>query len=412
MGIKNMHTFLRKMCPHLYHEIHLSEYAFQKIAIDTAIYLCKFKTSYGSSWLLGFVQLCMVMRLYAIHPVFIFDHIFPPEKDDEKKRRADLRKQQKQRIGELHSEWESYKKKKTDVFFYCYLNDPELPLILYSFLFKTFISTKTGSDDTTNHRVLVEDIDREFYRMENTLLVIDPKDYDLIRDLLNVLKIKWVMAVGEAEATASYMCQMGIVDAVLTDDTDVLAYMCPVFLHRINLQDHTCTRLLVKDVYESLKLDMKGFVDFCIMCGTDYNTNIPRIGNEKAYRLIRQYGSLDDMKHLLHDSIPHYERVRELFHTRPDLPDEFKTVFFSDFPVWEEIVSFLFVNNCTQGVDMDQLYQAFCSSYNIRFDHDLTTSLSNPSETRQEKKQALFPKKSLLLNRRHTSDMSSYKKKN
>ena len=37
MGISCLHKFLRKNCPEVYQEIHLSKYAFKKIAIDIAM---------------------------------------------------------------------------------------------------------------------------------------------------------------------------------------------------------------------------------------------------------------------------------------------------------------------------------------------------------------------------------------
>ena len=125
-----MHTFLRKSHPSLYEEIHLSEYQFKKIAVDTAIYLCKFKTSWGDKWLSGFVQLCSILRFYGIHPVFIFDNVFPPEKDEEKKRRSDARKQQRQRLVELQEMWSQYKSgmiSDGQVRKYCALDDPDIP---------------------------------------------------------------------------------------------------------------------------------------------------------------------------------------------------------------------------------------------------------------------------------------------
>ena len=42
MGIANLNNFLRKNCIEVFEEIHISEYAYKKVAIDTSLFLCKF----------------------------------------------------------------------------------------------------------------------------------------------------------------------------------------------------------------------------------------------------------------------------------------------------------------------------------------------------------------------------------
>lgn len=342
MGIKNLHGFLKKKIPHVYEEVHLSEYAFKRVAVDAAIYLCKFKTSFGVQWLSGFVQMCAVFRDNGIHPVFIFDNVFPPEKNEEKRRRADARIQTRNRLETLRSEWEVLRERliTIDKTRHCSIRDPAIPIDLYSFLFKTFISTDSKMEDS-QHVISINDIDLEFDRLHNTLLVIDPEDNNRIRRLLDILRIPHMIAIGEAEATASYLNMWGIVDAVLTDDTDVLAYGCPVFLHRLNIQDATCTRLRITDVVRSLGISSDAFLDFCILCGTDYNSNIPGIGCEKAFRLLKERGRIEDLG--IHHEI-HYHRVREIFQKKPVVNNRID-IPLCDIPDAAELSRFLFENN-------------------------------------------------------------------
>ncbi len=41
MGIKNLNNLLRKNCPLVFEEIHLSEFSFSKVAVDISLFLCK-----------------------------------------------------------------------------------------------------------------------------------------------------------------------------------------------------------------------------------------------------------------------------------------------------------------------------------------------------------------------------------
>ncbi len=97
MGIKNLNKFLRDKSPNIFEQIHLSEYAFKKVAIDISLYLFKFKAVCGDRWLSAFINLISSLRRNEIHCVFIYDGQSPPEKEDEKaKRKLDKEKLQDQ----------------------------------------------------------------------------------------------------------------------------------------------------------------------------------------------------------------------------------------------------------------------------------------------------------------------------
>jgi len=84
MGIKNLNNLLRKKCPHVFVETHLSEYAFKKLAIDVSLFMCKFKAICGDRWLTSFVNLVQCHRRNEIHCVFIYDNGAPDEKSAER----------------------------------------------------------------------------------------------------------------------------------------------------------------------------------------------------------------------------------------------------------------------------------------------------------------------------------------
>ena len=44
---------------------------------------------------------------------------------------------------------------------------------------------------------------------------------------------------------------------------------------------------------QEMQLSYEQLVDLCILCGTDFNTNMRGIGPKKSLAMIRQYGSLD-----------------------------------------------------------------------------------------------------------------------
>ena len=108
MGIKNLNKFLRDKSEELFTKIHLSEYAYKKVAIDISLYLFKFKAVCGDNWLNAFVNLVCSLRRNEIHCVFIYDGQAPPEKEAEKAKRKEEKEKLKKQVYELEQALDIY----------------------------------------------------------------------------------------------------------------------------------------------------------------------------------------------------------------------------------------------------------------------------------------------------------------
>jgi flap endonuclease-1 len=308
MGINNLNVLLRKHCPEVYEEIHISEYAYKKVAIDISLFLCKYKAICGDNWVKAFINLVSSLRRNEIHCVFIYDSGSPPEKADEKAERVKQREKNEQRVYDLEISLEHY------------YNTGEIDSVLLEFYEKIKkdakiptkrLLSKKKVDDTIDIDLIKTKIDK----MRSNILNISKEDFELTRELFTILNIPFYDAPMEAETCCSDLCKRGIVDAVLSEDTDVLAYSTPTFLTKIDTIHDTCVRIKHAEILESLEIDDKQFLDLCIMCGCDYNKNIPKVGVETSFKYIKKYGSIDDIKENLNIdvSILNHNRTRELF---------------------------------------------------------------------------------------------------
>lgn len=68
-----------------------------------------------------------------------------------------------------------------------------------------------------------------------------------------------------------------------------------------------------------MKLNMDQFIDLCILMGCDFLPTLPKIGKQRAYDLMKEYGSiekiiasLDKTKYPIPENY-NYEGVRQLF---------------------------------------------------------------------------------------------------
>jgi len=299
MGIHGLSQFLKKKYPQLFEPCHISDYAFKKVAVDTSLYMCAFKAKNKDKWIQTFIQFVAMLRKNEVHPVFIFDTKAPKEKEEERKRRKDNRDKQEERVFLLEDAIQKYHE------------TGEVEKILLDFQEKrklVQLSLLNPSKNTLN----INAIEFQVKKMRENLFMLVPEDFLLVKEIFKIIDIPCVDAPWEAETMASDLCKKGKVDAVLTEDTDVLAYACPHFLSKVNPYDGSCTKIEYSKLLKEMNMSSDQFLDFCIMCHTDYNTNIPDIGPVKACKIIQECKSIDNIKHL-DTSILNHIRMRELF---------------------------------------------------------------------------------------------------
>jgi flap endonuclease-1 len=301
MGITNFNKFLKDICPEVFEQVHISEYAYKKVAIDISLYLHKFKAVCGDRWLSAFINLISCLRRNEIHCTFIFDGKSPPEKEGERAKRRTDREKLEKHLYEMEEAFEEYHK--TGVVAKC-LSD------LYS-------RRRSPKRLLGNHSKGVDMawVETKLVQRRNQLYDINPEDFNKARELFGILNVPYYTAPWEAEKMCSKLCIDGLVDAVLSEDTDVMAYSAPAFLTKIDTSADTCVRIKNDELLAGLELTPKQLLDLCIMCGTDYNPNIPRVGNKTAYKRILQHGGIEQIEAetKLDTSVLTYVRVRELF---------------------------------------------------------------------------------------------------
>ena len=184
----------------------------------------------------------------------------------------------------------------------------------------------------------------------------------------DILNIPWYEAPLEAETCASDLCKRGLVDAVLSEDTDVLAYSCPIFLSKIETSQDTCVRVHHSDILNSLDITDNQFLDLCIACGCDYNKNIPKVGSQTAFKLLKEHKSLDGIEKntKLDTSILNYKRTRDIFINYPRA--DIKHVKYCGSPNFEKLKKFMIKTGLT--INFENLTKCFMHNNLIIVEED------------------------------------------
>lgn len=358
MGIKsNFNKFLRSVCPQVFIEMHLSEFAYEKVAIDISLYMHKYKAVCGDRWPTAFINLIASCRRNNIHCVFIFDGKAPDEKDNERAERAESKEKLNDKYQELSLALEDYHKTGiiADVLRTMYKRRR-------SPVHVKLVKNRTIDPDNDIDMVWVE---KKIMQKENQLYTVSKEDFQLARELFDTLNVPYYTAPWEAEKMCAKLCIDKKVEAVMSEDSDVLAYGAPLLLTKIDTSKDTCVAIRIDDVLEGLELSKAQFIDLCIFCGTDYNKNIPKIGSKNAYKHILKYGDIETFAASTGKdvSILNHERVRELFTKFVDESTAIPFIPYCPQPDYDKFAEF--VKEHELSVNIERLRSAFCHTTDI-----------------------------------------------
>lgn len=119
-------------------------------------------------------------------------------------------------------------------------------------------------------------------------------------DALKAAGIKYVVAPYEADAQMYYMERAGIVDAIVSEDSDLLVFGCRNLITKLS-QFGECVEICRDDFAACKEMSLAGWTDaefrcMAILSGCDYLENIPRMGLKTAHRLVRKYKSIDKVR--------------------------------------------------------------------------------------------------------------------
>ena len=121
---------------------------------------------------------------------------------------------------------------------------------------------------------------------------ITPAAAHQLVDALRARGIAFVVAPYEADAQCAYLALNGFVDAVLTEDSDLLAYGCPRVLFKVDANGDA-DEIALADLPNCRELSFAGwthdlFQQMCVMAGCDFVKAVPGIGIKKAHTHIRR----------------------------------------------------------------------------------------------------------------------------
>ncbi|XP_077220543.1 5'-3' exonuclease family protein isoform X2 [Tasmannia lanceolata] len=161
---------------------------------------------------------------------------------------------------------------------------------------------------------------------------ITPSMAHQLIQLLRSERIEFVVAPYEADAQLAYLSNLevekGGIVAVITEDSDLMAYGCQAVIFKMDRYGNG-EEILLDNVFNSVSgglsfkyFDKELFTGMCVLAGCDFLPSVPGIGIKRAYSLVSKYRNLDRIL-----SVLKYEKGRQM-------PEEYLKSFREAFAVF------------------------------------------------------------------------------
>ena len=150
-----------------------------------------------------------------------------------------------------------------------------------------------------------------------------------IKELLTYMGIPYVQAPTEGEAQASWMNGKDLVQGVISQDYDCLLFGAKRIYRNItiygrrkvsgkNIYINVSPEVIDADeTFRTLGLTRENMIDVAVLVGTDFNTGIDRVGARTAVKLIRKYGSIEEVLKAKNREIENLQDIKDFFRNPP-----------------------------------------------------------------------------------------------
>ncbi|KAL9007726.1 MAG: hypothetical protein Q9173_007068 [Seirophora scorigena] len=129
---------------------------------------------------------------------------------------------------------------------------------------------------------------------------------EMARQLIDALKqegVQYVVAPYEADAQLAYLEKKGIIQGILSEDSDLLVFGAKRLLTKLE-QFGDCIEISRDDFTACREISMVGWTDadfrcMAILSGCDYLPSINKMGLKTAYRKVQKYKTIDRILRML-----------------------------------------------------------------------------------------------------------------
>lgn len=158
--------------------------------------------------------------------------------------------------------------------------------------FATFVSATSGRDLGEMQAEVAAEVDSlraEHARTRRSEEDITHQMTSEVQTLLGLFGIPYITAPMEAEAQCAELTQQGLVDGIITDDSDVFLFGgTPIYRNMFNARREVESYYL-RDVQRELGLDRDRLIELALLLGSDYTEGLSGVGPVLAMEILSLY---------------------------------------------------------------------------------------------------------------------------
>ncbi|MCJ1292452.1 DNA repair protein rad2 [Xylographa carneopallida] len=156
---------------------------------------------------------------------------------------------------------------------------------------------------SSSHVQSAEDYERELRQLRNQQKK-DRRDADEVshlmvtecQQLLKLFGLPYITAPMEAEAQCAELVHLGLVDGIVTDDSDIFLFGGTRVYKNMFNQAKFVECYLSTDLEKEYSLDRNKVIQLAHLLGSDYTEGIPSVGPVTALEILSEFESLDSFR--------------------------------------------------------------------------------------------------------------------
>ena len=147
------------------------------------------------------------------------------------------------------------------------------------------------------HACLREGNRKDAYLHSQKCVEISPSIANRLIMELKARNIQFIVAPYEADAQMAYLDKIGMVDAIISEDSDLLLFGCRKVLFKLD-KSGNAEQVLLEDLAKASEFDFPSMTheqyrQICILSGCDYLDSLPGIGIKTAIKLMKKYSAIE-----------------------------------------------------------------------------------------------------------------------
>lgn len=163
------------------------------------------------------------------------------------------------------------------------------------------------------------------------------------KELLDGMGVPWIQAESEGEAQSAIMADKKIVYASASQDYDSLLFGAPILLRNLSITGRRKVpgkdkyilvepeQILLGELLSNHKITREKLIWIGILCGTDFNKGVKKVGPKTAIKIVSKYSSFDELSKYIEEKYSHTfeENINEVidFFMKPPYKESGKIKF-------------------------------------------------------------------------------------